>query len=89
MDEQQSGPSEINYLLLQLIRAYKEQKQKTLAYRALLIARDSSFADQHLQKALDDVQPLLSNRFQEAEGALLDGNNPLQVLRDFLKPVEN
>lgn len=88
-DQQAAGPSEINFLLLQLIRAYKEQKRLTIAYRTLLFARDATLTDAHVQKAIDDVQPLLSNKFQEAEGALLDGNSPLQVLRDFLKPGEN
>ena len=59
---------------------------RTLAYRALFIARDPSFSDAHVQSAIDEVPPLLPNKFQEAEDALLDGKHPLQILRDFLNP---
>jgi hypothetical protein len=85
-EPEQSGPSAINYLLLQLIRAYKEQKQQALAYRSLLIAREPTIGSEKMWNALNAVQSLVGNKFQEAEAALLDGNSPLQVLRDFLNP---
>ena len=85
-EPEESGPSEFNFLLLQLIRAYKDQKLRSLAYRALLIAREPSISDAQIQSALNAVPSLVPNKFQEAEDALLDGKHPLQILRDFLNP---
>jgi hypothetical protein len=87
MDEQQqSGLSEINYLLLQLVRAYKDRERQALAYRGLLLAREPVISGEQFQTAVNDILSLVPSKFQEAENALLDGNSPLQVLRGFLNP---
>ena len=85
-EPEESGPSEFNFLLLQLIRAYKDQKLRSLAYRALLIAREPSISDAHIQSALNAVPSLVPNKFKKQRTHYLTEKQPLQIVRDFLGP---
>lgn len=88
MSEQKVPPTELGQYVLRLVREFRDKATSVMILETVANRRQVLSSQAEVNMIRETLQPIIVSTFKQAESDLMDGKDPLTVLKEFFNKAQ-